>query len=281
MTEFLETRYLETQRGRIAYDVAGEGPLVILGHGLADTRKAFRFLAPQLVAAGYRVATTDLRGHGESSTGWPSYTRTDTAHDLVALIRHLGGPAVLIGHSFAGASAAIVAADAPDLVTAIVQIDPGTRAPKIKLGDVTGRFVKGISLIVAAMTFKSTGIWKTYLRAAYPGQRPADFDAYLTDLQANLREPGRMTAAQKMGFATAADAEAALPKVQCPALVVMGDLDPDFPSPRAEAEGIAAAMPAGVADVAMIDGAGHYPHAQFPAQVADVILPFLSKHAHA
>ncbi|NUT34172.1 MAG: alpha/beta hydrolase [Hamadaea sp.] len=275
------TEYLETDGGRIAYDIAGEGPLVILGHGLADTRKAYRFLAPQLVAAGYRVANADLRGHGESSTGWATYTRTDTAHDLIALIRHLGGPAVLIGHSFAGASAAIVAAQAPELVTAIEQIDPGTRAPKIKLGDVTGRFVKGITLIVAAMSFKSTGIWKSYLRVAYPGQRPADFEAYLTELQANLREPGRMTAAQKMGFATAADAEAALAQVKCPALVVMGDLDPDFHSPRAEAEGIAATMPAGIAEVAMIEGAGHYPHAQFPAAVAGVVLPFLSNHARA
>jgi hypothetical protein len=32
-------------------------------------------------------------GHGESSTGWDSYTRTDTAGDLVAVIEKLGGPA--------------------------------------------------------------------------------------------------------------------------------------------------------------------------------------------
>jgi pimeloyl-ACP methyl ester carboxylesterase len=275
------TELLEIDGGRIAYDVEGEGPLVVLGHGLADKREAFRFLAPMLVAAGYRVANTDLRGHGESSTGWASYTRADTAGDIIALIRHLGGPAVLIGHSFAGGAANIVAAEAPELVTGIVEIDPGTRAPRLKVGDITGRFVKGISLILGALTLKSTRIWKRYLRVAYPGARPADFEAYLTALEANLREPGRMAAGAKMGFASAADAEAKLPEIQCPALVIMGTLDPDFPNPAAEAEQIVAAMPAGLGSVALIEGAGHYPHAQFPQQVAEVILPFLAKYAHA
>lgn len=69
-----------------------------------------RETAALLAAAGYRVAATDVRGHGESSTGWASYTRIDVAGDLLALIRHLGGPAVIVGHSFAGGSATIAAA---------------------------------------------------------------------------------------------------------------------------------------------------------------------------
>lgn len=87
------TEYLDITGGRIAYDVIGEGPLLLLGHGLADNRTAFRFLAPKLAEAGYRVATFDLRGHGESSTGWAAYSRTDVAGDMAALIGHLGGPA--------------------------------------------------------------------------------------------------------------------------------------------------------------------------------------------
>ena len=104
------TEFLDVDGGRIAYEVTGEGPLVVLAHGMGDNRTTYRFLAPVLAEAGYRVASTDLRGHGESSTGWPSYTRTDTAGDLVALIAQLGGPAVIVGHSFAGGSATIAAA---------------------------------------------------------------------------------------------------------------------------------------------------------------------------
>jgi pimeloyl-ACP methyl ester carboxylesterase len=128
------TEYLDVAGGRIAYEVTGEGPLVVLGHGMGDTRNSFRFLVPPLAAAGYRVAAADLRGHGESSTGWPSYTRTDTAGDLVALIAQLGGPAVIVGHSFAGGSATIAAADAPEQVSAIVEVDPFTLVPKLSLG---------------------------------------------------------------------------------------------------------------------------------------------------
>ncbi|GAA2097693.1 alpha/beta fold hydrolase [Actinomadura alba] len=275
------TEFLDIEGGRIAYDVTGEGSLVVLAPGLADVRGAFRFLAPKLVEAGHRVATVDLRGHGESSTGWSSHSRADTAGDLLALIRHLGGPAVIIGASFSGGSAVIAAAAEPALVSAIVMVDPGTRKAKLKPRDLTLRFVRGMTLIAGALLLRNTALWGRYLRLAYPGVRPADFDDYVRALKANLREPGRMAAAAAMGMSSAADAEARLPGVRCPALVVMGTLDPDFPDPRAEAEAIAAAMPAGVGTIAMIEGGGHYPHAQFPGQVADAALPFLEENAVA
>src|SRR5690242_21805763 len=69
------TEFLDVAGGRIAYDVTGEGPLVVLSHGIGDRRQAYRFLAPTLAQAGYRVANADLRGHGESSLGWASITR--------------------------------------------------------------------------------------------------------------------------------------------------------------------------------------------------------------
>jgi pimeloyl-ACP methyl ester carboxylesterase len=87
--------------------------------------------------------------------------------------------------------------------------------------------------------------------------------------------------ARKMGLSQPSDAAAQLGNIRCPALVVMGTLDPDWPDPQAEAAGIVAAMPAGLGTVAMIDGAGHYPHTQYPDQVAAVVLPFLKEHARA
>src|ERR1700761_2947995 len=123
------TEFLDIKGGRIAYDVTGEGPLIVLAHGIGDRRQAFRFLAPELVRAGYRVAAADMRGHGESSTGdWKAISRTDVAGDLLALIRHLGGgPAVIVGHSLAGGAATVAAATEPSLVSGIVEIGPFTR----------------------------------------------------------------------------------------------------------------------------------------------------------
>jgi pimeloyl-ACP methyl ester carboxylesterase len=61
----------------------------------------------------------------------------------------------------------------------------------------------------------------------------------------------------------------------------MGTQDPDFASPRDEGDGIVAAMPPGLGTVAMVDGAGHYPHAQSPDEVAALVIAFLKEHAGA
>ncbi|MFC4122475.1 alpha/beta fold hydrolase [Nonomuraea zeae] len=273
----METEFLDIDGGRLAYDVTGQGPLVVLAHGMGDNRAAFREMAAELVAAGYRVARTDLRGHGESSTGWPSYTRTDVAGDLLALIRHLGGPAVIVGHSFGGGAATIAAAQEPGLVSAIVEISPFTRAQQVSLGGImsNARYRKGMTLLMGANLLRSVRLWKRYLDHAYPGAKPAGFGEHVAALEADLRRPGRMAVVSRYGLSSPADAGARLGDVRSPALIIVGTLDPDWADPRAEAEGIVAGMPPGIARLHMAEGAGHYAHAQFPAEVTAVILEFL------
>ncbi len=79
-----DTSYLDRPGGRIGYDVAGAGPLVVLVPGMGDLRAAYRFLAPPLRAAGYRVACADLRGHGDS---YPQSQRPDVT--TAAVLRFL------------------------------------------------------------------------------------------------------------------------------------------------------------------------------------------------
>jgi pimeloyl-ACP methyl ester carboxylesterase len=277
------TEFLDVEGGRIAYEVTGEGPLVVLLPGMGTRRDFYSSLASQLVAAGYQVATADLRGLGESSTGWASYTRTDTAADTLALIRHLGGPAVIVGHSFSGGAATIAAAQAPELVTAVAEIGPFTRVPKLSPGALltNPRYRKGTLLLLRTGLTGSLSAWTRYLDHAFPGPKPPGYAELISALQAHLREPGRMTATRKMGLSRPTDAEAKLGSIRCPALVIMGTLDPDWPDPRAEADAIVAAMPAGFARAVMIDGAGHYPHTQFPDQVAAALLLFLKERAGA
>jgi len=276
------TAYLSLDGGRIAYEVTGDGPLVVLAPGMGESRTAYRFVVAQLVAAGYRVAATDLRGTGESTIGWPAYSRTDIAGDLVALIRHLGGPAVLVGHSISGGAATIAAATAPELVTAVVELAPFTRKQSISLGDLrVKRYRQGMSRLLGAGVFGSVRQWLRYLDVAFPGQRPADWAEQLARTEARLREPGRMKVLQKMGQSSPADAGAQLGNVRCRVLIIEGTIDPDWADPRAEGEAIVAALPAGLGTVAMIDGAGHYPHTQFPDQVVALMLPFLAETAGA
>jgi pimeloyl-ACP methyl ester carboxylesterase len=277
-----QTEYVDHDGGRIAYDVIGEGPLVVLSPGVADIRSTYRFLAPLISDAGYRVASVDLRGHGESSTGWDSYSHPDTAGDLIEVIRKLGGPAVIVGNSFSGGAATIAAGTQPDLVSAIVEIDPFTRPPKYSLAALLSNnhnCRRGALLLARFALTGSVKAWSKYLDVAYPGAKPADWDGYLAAVQANLREPGRIKAAQGMCHSKAGqkDAAAKLSDVRCPELVVMGRVDPDFANPEAEAKAIVGLLPAGLGQYQMIDNAGHYPHAQHPHQVAQAILAFLAE----
>ncbi|MEV4704561.1 alpha/beta hydrolase [Actinoplanes sp. NPDC049316] len=272
------TEYLVVDGGTLAYEVTGSsGPLVVLAHGIGDSRQAYRFVAPALVAAGYRVAAVDLRGCGESSAGWASYSRTDIAGDLISVIKHLGGPASLVGHSISGGAATIAAAKEPSLVTAVVELAPFTRKQQFALGDLkVAGFRRGVSRLLGAALFGSVRLWKKYLENAYPGPKPMDWDERLAQIDAMVSEPARMKALQLMSRSAPVDAGAQLGNVRCPVLVVEGTLDPDWASPRAEGEAVVAALPSGLGRLEMIEGAGHYPHVQFPSQVVALLLSFLN-----
>ena len=262
----------------LAYDLTGDGPLVVLAHGIGDSRHSYRFLVPALVEAGFRVANVDLRGCGDSSLGWDGYSRTDIAGDLVAIVRELGGPAVIIGQSISGGAATIAAADAPDLITGVIELAPFTRAQKI---DVAGllkvkRFRRGYTQMALVIALKRLPNWIKYLDAAVP-VKPADWDTELARIEAKLREPGRMTVLQAMCRTKPTDAGAKLAQVTCPVLIIEGSLDPDWADPRAEGDKIISDLPAGLGELAVIEGAGHYPHVQTPDEVLKLALPFLAR----
>ncbi|NJQ07633.1 alpha/beta fold hydrolase [Streptomyces lonarensis] len=274
------TEYLSVEGGTIAYEVSGSGPLIVLAHGMGDSRAAYRAVTPVLVAAGYRVAAADLRGCGESSAAWPEWSRTAIAGDLLALIRHLGGPAVLVGHSISGGAATIAAAEEPALVTGVVELAPFTRKQSVAAGDLrVKRFRQGMLRLLGAAVFGSTRLWLSYLDVAYPGDKPRDWSERLAAVEAKLREPGRMKALQGMGRSAPTDAGAQLAHVRCPVLVVMGTLDPDWADPHAEGSAVVEELPAGLGQLEMIEGAGHYPHDQFPEQVAALVLAFARSDA--
>jgi pimeloyl-ACP methyl ester carboxylesterase len=273
------TQHLSIGTSTLAYDLVGEGPLVVLAHGMGDTRRSYRFLVPGLVAAGYRVANVDIRGCGESSVEWDGYSRTDIAGDLVALIRHLGGPAVVVAQSISGGAATIAAATAPELVVGVVELAPFTR--KQPMLDISGllrspSYRKGFTRLAQVLATGSLPAWTRYLELAVP-TKPADWDAELARTVATMSEAGRMKVLQKMCQTSPADAGAQLADVRCPVLVVEGSADPDWTDPRAEGERILADLPEGLGELAVIEGAGHYPHTETPDEVLALTLPFLTR----
>jgi pimeloyl-ACP methyl ester carboxylesterase len=259
------TRYLNRPEGRIAYDVGGDGPLVVLVPGMGDLRAAYRFLAPALRQAGYRVACTDLRGHGDSDTTFTSYGDVETGSDVIALIEELGRPAVIAGNSMGAGSAVIAAAGQPDLVNGLVLIGPFVRNGKVSP-------LQRLLLRVAMARAWAPTSWKAYMPKLYAGQRPEDFDDYCAQVVAQLRRPGHAKAFSLTTRTSHDESERCLPAVSARTLVLMGEKDPDFPDPKAEADWIGRALSA---EVVMVPDAGHYPQSQRPDVTTDAVLRFL------
>jgi pimeloyl-ACP methyl ester carboxylesterase len=105
-----------------------------------------------------------------------------------------------------------------------------------------------------------------------PGRRPADFGEYRDQVVAILRRPGYAKAFSATTRTSHDPAEARLADVTAPVLVVMGEQDPDFPDPRAEADWIARALRG---HVVMVSEAGHYPQSQRPGITTGAVLRFL------
>ena len=265
------TQFLQRPEGRIGYDVAGHGPLVVLVPGMGDLRGTYRFLAPTLRASGYRVACTDLRGHGDSDPTFTSYGDPETAGDITALIEALGGPAVIVGNSMAAGAAVLVAADRPDLVAGLVLIGPFVR------NGGTGAVQRLLLRMAMARPWAATS-WKSYLPKLYAGRRPEDFDAYRNTVVGSLRRPGYAKAFSLTTRTSHDPAEARLADVSTPTMVIMGTQDPDFPEPADEATWIGHALSG---EVVMVPEAGHYPQSQQPGPTSEAILRFLDDEESA
>jgi pimeloyl-ACP methyl ester carboxylesterase len=270
-TKMTTTLTLDRGDGRIAYDVRGAGPLVICAPGMGDIRQTFRFLVPALVDAGYRVATFDLRGHGESDTTFVGYGDDAEASDIVALAQLLGSPATVIGNSMGSAAGVIAAAERPELVNGLVLVGPFVRNPKINA------FQRGVMNIAIAPPW-AAAMWKAYLPSLYAGRKPVDFADYATQTNAAMRRKGYAATFSKTAHTVNHDpSERVLPLVKAPALIVMGEQDPDFPSPAGEASWIGERLHA---EVLMVPEAGHYPQSQRPDIVTPAVIDFLGTIAH-
>jgi pimeloyl-ACP methyl ester carboxylesterase len=263
-------RYLARPEGRIGYELQGSGPLVVLVPGMGELRSSYRFLAPALVAAGYTVATTDLRGHGDSDATFSSYGDVATAGDILALIEELGEPAVIVGNSMSAGAGVIVAAEHPERVTGLVLVGPYVRNPQV-----SAVMMAMFRAMMAPLWIATT--WKAYMPTLYSGQKPVDFDRYRASVVASLRRPGYAKAFSLTTRTDHAPAEAVLAKVTAPALVVMGDRDPDFKDPAAEARWVGETLNA---EVVMVADAGHYPQSQQPQVTSGAVLRFLESVLH-
>jgi 3-oxoadipate enol-lactonase len=118
---------LSTDGVRISGEAGGEGPPIVLLHGLTATRRYVLMGSRLLERTGYRLISYDARGHGQSSpASQPSaYEYADMLADLEAVLDHAGADRVILAGSSMGAATAIAFCLAhPERVAALVQITP-------------------------------------------------------------------------------------------------------------------------------------------------------------
>lgn len=263
------TQFLTVGTGRIAFDdTGGDGPLVLAIPGMGDLRAEYRHLAPMLRDAGIRLVTMDVRGFGETSPGWDDYSTRAIGGDALALVAHLDADrAVILGNSFAAGAALWAAKDAPERIGGVVLLGP---------------IVRDLDLSPQMMALFGVGFggpwqtefWMAYWDSLFPTRKPADHAEARDKLQRNLQEPGRMAALGAMLGLSKAETASILPDSRVPALVVMGTHDPDFPDATAEAGWLARQIGG---ETLIVPGAGHYPHAEMPEDVAPRILAFVRR----
>jgi pimeloyl-ACP methyl ester carboxylesterase len=237
-----------------------QAPPILLLHGLGvsgSVWQAFaRRLAPRLAAV-----CPDLRGHGASDAPAMGYTPDDYARDLIGLWgTELDGAAPVVGHSLGALVAVGLAVLRPDLVSAVVLVDPPVDASR-RATDVVE---------VRRLRHAPPGELEQYLKRTNPGGG---------DLLANFLA-AQFRLASDAAFDTLLAAPAGQPatwaaaaKLQQACLVVQADPALDGALGDDAAECFTASLPHG--RLAQVPGATHAVHASQPAKLAELILHFV------
>lgn len=248
-------------------DTGGSGRLAVMLPGAGDVRSEYRFLVGPLVAAGFRVVTADLPGHGESATV-DRYTVASTAYALIGLIESLGaGPATVVSCSFAPAAAVWAAAERPDLVSGIVALSPYFTADR----SLKGRALNAVVKLMLRGPW-AAGAWAKLYAGWYKTNPPSDLANEIGKMTTMLANSSRRRAVRETLTADRDGVAEKMEAITIPILVVFGSLDDHFTDPAAEATTVAGQLRG---QRLIVDGAGHYPHVERPDMVSEAIVAFL------
>ena len=221
-------RELDLRGARLRYAVAGEGPPLLLVHGLGGTIENWRALAPGL-AERHRVVVPDLPGHGRSAplAGSPDL---DAFAEAVLVVAAEAGAArsVWVGHSLGGLLGLRAAALQPDAVRGLVlaaAAGPSSTSRAAHVALTSLGLIQPGKLIAPFRRSWSRSRLGRY--AAFGWWGVADSNALEPALaEAFLVGPARHTNTRQAGRALlASDPRAELDRVGCPVLLLWGASD--------------------------------------------------------
>lgn len=265
---------------RIAYRMAGDGPVLLLVHGLAGNSLTWRHVMPRL-ARQFTVLAPDLLGQGASDSPRADYSLGTHANVLRDLLDALGlERATFVGQSLGGGVVMQLAHQFPDRCERLVLVDSGG------LGKEVTRYLRMLTLpgfesvfplfylprlrdagsVVAAWLaragVKSTPareeVWRSFASLADPKRRRAFFRSLRTVIDVAGQSVSALDHLEEI--------------MQWPTLIVWGAQDPFIPV----SHGIAAHAAIPGSRLEIFQGVGHYPHCEAPGRFVEVLVDFVA-----
>ena len=244
---------------KVSYAGAGDsGDVVLLVHGYGGDRNSWLFLQEPL-AARHRVYALDLPGHGTSAKDVGDGSVDLLADAVLGVLDAVGSDrAHLVGHSLGGAVVLAAAARAPGRIASLTLFAPAGFGPSISAGYVRGfaaaQTRRELKPLVGQLFADEQLVTRQVVDDLLAYKRLDGVDAALAALAETLLDGDE----QRIDSAAAVRA---LGEV-VPVTVVWGSADRIIPAEQASS--VAAVAPG--AAVRVIDGAGHMPHMERPAE---------------
>jgi pyruvate dehydrogenase E2 component (dihydrolipoamide acetyltransferase) len=245
---------------KISYVGTGQdGEVVLLVHGYGGDRNSWLFLQEPL-AARHRVYALDLPGHGTSSKDVGDGSVETLADTVLGVLDAIGAErAHLVGHSLGGAVALAATARDPRRVSSLTLIAPSGFGTEVNVGYLRGfadaQTRRELKPVVGDLFSDDSLVTRQLVDDLLAYKRLDGVDAALHTLLGTLLDGDTQRAGSAAAVAAIGGA--------VPVTVVWGSADRVIPSGQAESVTGAARH--------VLDGAGHMPHMERPAEVRAAI----------
>jgi pimeloyl-ACP methyl ester carboxylesterase len=279
MTTLPPLRRLTLHGHTVAFRTAGEGPVVVLVHGLAGSSDTWRHVMPAL-ARRFTVIAPDLLGHGATAKPAGEYSVSSHANVLRDLLATLGHDrATIIGQSLGGGIAMQLAYQFPERCERLVLVSSGGLGREVSpllrglsvpgvehvfplfcspaLRDTARRLGAWLGTIMVRPSPTLEEIWRGYAALAEEDARRAFFRT----LRAVVGPTGQTVCAADRLYLAAL----------LPTLIVWGAHDSLIPLQH----GLAAHEAIAGSRLVVFDDVGHFPHCEAPERFVESVVDFM------
>ena len=264
---------------RVRFHSSGDGPLLVLLHGIASTADTWAPVATGL-AANHTVIAPDLLGHGASAKPRGDYSLGAYASGVRDLITALGHErATVVGHSLGGGIAMQFAYQFPERVERLVLISSGGLGrevhPILRASTLPGSEI--VLALLGRRWLRTTGgavgatLGRLGLRAGEDLAGVAAGIASLGDADARGAFVHTARAAIDPGGQRVSATDRLYLAAHLPTLIVWGERDPIIPAAHGDAAH--AAIPGSRLEI--FAGAGHFPHREQPVRFVSLVEDFM------